>query len=75
MAAPSHIVTIRYASELLAEDEELLWDIADDMEPERGCLWIHDIDNQQTIAFTPDGMEYLREMIPQYKQNRSSPRS
>jgi hypothetical protein len=34
-------------------------------EPERGCLWIHDINDQQTVAFTSDGMDYLREMIPQ----------
>jgi hypothetical protein len=74
MAAPSHVVTIRRAAELLAEDEELLWDIADDMEPERGCLWIHDTGEQQTIGFTPDGLDYLREMLPQYKQNRSPPR-
>jgi hypothetical protein len=75
MAAPSHVITLRRAAELLDEDEELLWDLALDMEPERGCLWIHNIDDQQTIAFTSDGIEYLREMLPQYKQNRSAPRS
>jgi hypothetical protein len=74
MATPSYVVTIRHAAELLGEDEELLWDVATDMEPERGCLWIHDINDQQTVAFTSEGMDYLREMIPQYKQNRSSPR-
>jgi hypothetical protein len=35
---------------------------------------IHDINDPQTITFTPDGMKYLRELIPQYKENRSSPR-
>jgi len=45
------------------------------MEPEDGCLWIHGTDDQQTVAFTPDGMEYLREMLPEYKRNRSAPRS
>jgi hypothetical protein len=74
MAAPSYVVTIRHAAERLGEDEELRWDIADDMESERGCLWIYDINDQQTVAFTSDGIDYLRETIPQYKQNRSSPR-
>jgi hypothetical protein len=74
MAAPSYVITIGRAAEMLGEDEELLWDIADDMEPERGCLRIYDTGDEQTIAFTSDGMDYLREMIPQYKQNRSSPR-
>jgi hypothetical protein len=75
MAAPGHVITLRRAAELLGEDEELLWDMATDMEPEHGCLWIHDTDDQQTVAFTPDGMEYLREIIPEYKRNRPSPRS
>ena len=74
MAAPAHAVTISRAAEILGEDEELLWDMADDMQPEDGLLWIHDIDDQQTIAFTPTAMEYLREMLPQYKRNRSPPR-
>jgi hypothetical protein len=75
MAAPASAVTISRAAEILGEDEELLWDMATDMEPEDGCLWIYGTDDQQTIAFTLAGMEYLREMLPQYKRNRSSPRS
>jgi hypothetical protein len=69
--APAHAITIRRAAEILGEGEELLWDIAADMEPEHGCLWIHDINDQQTVAFTSDGMEYLREMLPEYKRARS----
>ena len=74
MAAPARAITIRRAAEILGEDEELLWDIATDMEPERGCLWIYHTDDQQTVAFTPDGMDYLREMLPEYKRKRPSPR-
>jgi hypothetical protein len=44
------------------------------MEPEHGLLCIYDTDDQQTPAFTPDGMEYLREILPRYKRNRSAPR-
>ncbi|SEF14859.1 hypothetical protein SAMN05444161_9085 [Rhizobiales bacterium GAS191] len=75
MAAPGHAITIRRAAEILGEDEELLWEMATDMEPEHGRLWIYDTDNQQTVAFTQNGMEYLRDMLPEYKRNRSSPRS
>ena len=56
------------------EDEELLWDVATDMEPEHGLLWVHDTADRQTVAFTPDGMDYLQEMLPQHKRNRSDPR-
>ena len=75
VAAPAHAITIRRAAEMLGEDEELLWDIATDMGPEHGCLWIYDTDDHQTVAFTPDAMEYLREMLPEYKLSRSPPRS
>jgi hypothetical protein len=72
LAAPSHATTIRRAAEILAEDEGLLWDIATDMGPEHGRLWIYDTDDQETVAFTLNGMEYLREMLPEYKRRRSS---
>ena len=74
MAAPGHAITIRRAAEILGEDEELLWDMAIDMEPEHGRISIYDIDEQDTVAFTSDGMNYLREMLPEYKRNRSAPR-
>ena len=31
--------------------------------------------SRSTVAFTPAGMEYLQEMLAEYKRNRSSPRS
>jgi hypothetical protein len=73
VAAPAHAITILRAAKILGEDEELLWDMATDMEPEHGRLWIYDTDDQQTVAFTPDGMESLREMLPEYKRNRWTP--
>lgn len=75
MAAPAHAVTISRAAEILGENETLLWEIASDIEPEDGCLWIYDTDDQQTVAFTPAGMECLQEMLAEYKRSQSSPRS
>ena len=75
MAAPAHAVTISRAAELLGEDEELLWEVATDMEPEHGCLWIHDIGEQQTIAFTDHGLENLQELVSEHKRGSASPRS
>src|ERR1700730_10101231 len=74
MAAPTFAFTISRAAEMLGENEQLLWDLAEEMDPEDGCLWIHSADDQQTIAFTPAGMEYLRELLAEHKCNRSSPR-
>jgi hypothetical protein len=52
MAAPASAVTISRAAEILGEDEELLWDLIDQMEPEDGCLWVYGTGEQHTIAFT-----------------------
>jgi len=70
MAAPASAVTIARAAEILREDEELLWSLAEGMEPEDGCLWIHGASNEQTIAFTHSGLEYLQEILTEYKQGR-----
>jgi hypothetical protein len=67
MAAPSHAFTISRIAEILGEDEELLWDIAMEMEPEDGKLWIHDTGERETIAFTDRGLENLRELIAEHK--------
>jgi hypothetical protein len=75
MAAPAYAFTISRAAEILGEDEELLWDLALNMEPEDGSLWVHGTDDQQTMAFTSPGLEYLRDLIAEHKRITSSPRS
>ncbi len=74
MAAPTHVVTIARAVELLYEDEELLWDLANGMEPEDGCLWVYGPGDEQTIGFTLRGLECLQEILADHKRQRSSTR-
>ena len=75
MAAPSYAFTISRAAEILGKDEELLWDIAAEMEPEDGKLWIHGPGEQETIAFTEWGMENLRDLLAEHKlSDRLHPR-
>ncbi len=40
MAAPSSVSTIRRVAKMLGEDEDLLHDIAIDLDPEDGCLTV-----------------------------------
>jgi hypothetical protein len=63
MAAISHVFTIGYVAQMLERAEDLLWDLSDELEPEDGALWVYDINDGQTRAFTPAGIEMLREMI------------
>jgi hypothetical protein len=75
MAAPASAVTISRAAEILGEDEGLLWEMVDEMEPEDGCLWIYGTGaaDYRLHAFTPAGMEY--ELLAEHKRNRTSLRS
>jgi hypothetical protein len=69
MAAPSHVITISRVAEMLGEDEDLLWDLVDQLEPEDGRLWVHGVDDEQTIAFTDRGIESLQQIITEHKQS------
>jgi hypothetical protein len=63
MAAISRVFTIRRAAQILGRDENLLWDLSDQLEPEDGMLWIYDIEGTAILAFTDLGIETLREII------------
>ena len=73
MAAPAHVFTIARVAQILREDEQLLWDLAINMEPEGGCLWVYGTDEQNTMAFTDRGLEYLQELIAERKRSNAPP--
>jgi hypothetical protein len=52
MLAPSYVFTIARVAKLLGELEELLREIAMDMEPEDSCLPILDLDDLEPICGT-----------------------
>jgi hypothetical protein len=62
VAAPSFVCTIAYAAELLGETEEWLEQLAYQLEPEDGRLWIYDTDDRVTLGFTERGIECLKEL-------------
>jgi hypothetical protein len=63
MAAISDVHTIQRAAEILGRNEELLWELSDQLEPEEGVIWIIDTDDCQTLAFTEAGIDALRDII------------
>lgn len=70
MAAPSSVFTISRVAEMLGEDEDWLQDIAQDMEPEDGCLIVWETGDQSTTAFTPEGVEYLEQLVKERKTRK-----
>ncbi len=62
MAAPSFVYTIACAAKLLGEDEKWLEELADQLEPEDGRLWIYEANDRGTLGFTERRVECLKEL-------------
>ena len=71
VAAQSYVFTVARVAEMLGEDEGWLQSIADDMEPEDGCLQVVGTNETSTTAFTPFGIESLKELMPMYRRKDS----
>ena len=64
MPAISYIFTIDLIAEKFGYDKDKIFDIASDqLEPEDGMIWVHDINDEQTIALSQEGLETLQEII------------
>lgn len=59
---------IRRVAQTLGEPEELLRELAMEMQPEDGCLTVQGVGDQATTAFTRDGLEYLRELLAEHSK-------
>jgi hypothetical protein len=60
----SHVFTLDRVARDLGEDKDWLFDIAKDMEPEDGCIWVYDLgEDSSVMAFTDFGIESLKELI------------
>ncbi len=68
MAAPSAVSTIARVAAMFGESEDLLDELADQLEPEDGCLWIYDTDDRTMLGFTLRGIESLKELIADQKR-------
>ncbi len=63
MAAISHVFTIASVARRLGQDEETLADLAMNLDPEDGRLWVMDNTEDGTLAFTEFGIENLKELL------------
>ena len=70
VAAITHVFTIARVAEMLGEDEDRLREIAMEMEPEDGYLWISGTNDITMPGVTPDGIENLKELIASHRTSR-----
>lgn len=57
------VKTIDRVAAELGETVDRIFDLAIDMEAEDGVIWVYGPGNDSVIAFTPFGIENLRELI------------
>jgi len=62
-----HVHTIARAAAMLGEDEDWLYDVAVEMDPEDGLVWVYGPGDQSVMAFTDFGIETLTGLIDIYK--------
>jgi hypothetical protein len=73
MAAPSYLFTIARVAKMFDEDEAWLEEIAAEMEPEDGRLGVWGTDDDiATTAFTPAGVENLKELVDELKAQKAA---
>ena len=67
----SHVKTINLIAKELGEDEDWLLDVAMEMEPEDGVIWVYAIGDESVMAFTDFGIENLVELVKMHKDDPS----
>lgn len=64
----SRVRTIDRVAKDLGEDVDFLFDVAIEMEPEDGLIWVHGRDDDSVMAFTDDGVDSLADLIKIHRQ-------
>jgi len=60
--------TIDRVAKDLGEDVDFLFDVAVEMEPEDGLIWVHGLVDDSVIALTDDGVDGLVELIKIHRE-------
>jgi len=58
----SRVRTIDRVAKDLREDVDFLFDVAIEMEPEDGLIWVQGLEDESVMAFTDDGVDSLVEL-------------
>src|SRR5665213_1438452 len=67
----SHVFTLGHVAEMLGEDEEWLFEVAEEMDTEDGQLWVVGVGEDGVMAFTDDGIDTLENLIAIHKAEPS----
>ena len=62
------VKTIAIVAQDLGENETWLCDLASDMEPEEGLIWVYSPNDEGVMAFSDFGVKNLRELIAIHRE-------
>jgi len=65
------VMTVDRIAAQLGESVEFLYDVANEMEPEDGVIWVYGFGDHEILAFTDFGVENLVELIKIHKKLKS----
>ena len=65
------VTTIDRIAERLGESVDFLCDVANEMEPEDGVIWVYGVGDLEILAFSDFGVENLVELIKIHKDLKS----
>lgn len=64
-----HVTTINRVASDLGENEDWLFDVANEMDIEDGLIWVYGVGDDGVMAFTDFGIENLIDLIKIYKED------
>lgn len=67
MPAIDTVFTVARVAQMLGETEDLLYELSEELDPEDGCLWVYDLTEEGSLAFTQLGIENLRICLEERK--------
>jgi hypothetical protein len=73
VAAITRVYSIGYVAEMMGEDEDWLSDLAIDMDPEDGRLWVYGVGEDGVTAFTDFGIENLQQIVADLRADGRAP--
>ena len=65
----SHVFTLSHVAEMLGEDEEWLFEVAEEMDTEDGIIWVYGVNDDGVMAFTEFGIENLTHLIELHRED------
>ena len=66
----SRVRTIDRVAKDLGEDVDFLFDVAIEMEPEDGLIWVLGLGDESVMAFTDVGVDSLVELIKIHRETK-----